>query len=197
MKKNNKTEKKPIEKKKNITKLITNLDERQKKALANVLMILQNGEKLKKQDIGLLGYDLNSVPHSYCAKLFKVSDRTLFMWVDKGCPKNKENSTYDLYEVTNWLVNKERKKHETGGTLKDKKTNIEIERIRAQIQKIRQETMPREEHEAIIKSWASSFKNFFPQAVRKNIHHFEMQKIDSLNVLFHEFGKQLMEIWSI
>lgn len=122
--------------------------------------------------------------------VFQVTGESLRNWARQGCPRNNDG-TYSLYEVYKYRV--ERNK---GKTLKDAKTQAEINLLESKLEKANDLYMLRADHDNMMASWASSFRKFWDQAVRKNVHHFAMKEIDQLNVMFYEFGRQLMEVWA-
>jgi len=90
-----------------------------------------------------------------CA-VFRVSKVTIHTWAGKGCPRN-EDGTFVIYDVYKWLTRKDKK-----GGLTEQKIEAEIERIKAQTEKISEKYVLREEHERLMNSWATSFKKPLP-----------------------------------
>lgn len=134
--------------------------------------------------------DLEAASMDDTCRAFGIVKVTLYKYMEKGCPK-KEDGTFNIYDVHKWIVNKDKK-----GGLVEQKLQAEIERIHAQTEKISEQYILREDHERLMNSWASSFKRFWAQAVKKNIIHFCNKELDQLHVIFETFGRQLMEVWA-
>jgi len=134
--------------------------------------------------------DVDAASLKDACRVFRISEITLYKWVEKGCPR-KEDGTFIIYDIYHWLIDKGAK-----GKLKEQKMQAEIDRIHAQTEKINEKYILREDHEHITNSWASSFKKFWMQAVKRNIIHFCNKDLDQLNVLFDGFGRQMANTWA-
>jgi len=184
-----------MEKKKNILVQLSNLGNRQRDSVLQILKRLQGGENLVADDIGLLGFDFHSVDQKTCAQFFNVTRTTINTWIDSGCPRNGDNS-YNLFEVHTWLMEREKKKiARDPNNKKEMKLEKEIELLEAKINNANKETMLIKDHESAFSSWANSFKSFWGQAWRKNRHHFVGRSQEEIDVLMAEFGRQLMDVW--
>ncbi len=181
-----------MKKQKSISGQIAKLNPVAREMLLTVLKKLQDGEKINREDVGLLGVNLESVQNIFAVHFFGISRQTITDWATEGAPRNPDG-TINLADTCRWLVNREKLKNKS--PLKDKKTQAEIERIEAQIGKIREETIPRNEYESRFASWASSFKAFWQQAWNRNRHNFVMRSQEEIDVLIEEFGRKLMEVW--
>ena len=165
--------------------------------LFKILKKLQGGEKINREDVGLLGIKLESVQPTFMAKFFGVSNQTICNWESENCPRNPDR-TFNLAEVSHWLVNREKAKHNNAfeKDLKGKKTQAEIERIEAQVRKINEETIPREEYENRFASWASSAEAFWTQVCHAVRHHFVgLSAIEQADVLLSDLGRRFFEKW--
>lgn len=182
-------------KKSDIQAQLKGLEPPQKAAVVAMLRKLTAGERLLKSDIGLLGYPFRAMTPNLTAEFFRVSRQSIHLWDKDGCPRNPDG-TYDLFALHQWLVEREAAKHKKEGSLKDEKTKEEIEKLRLNNQNLKNIMMPREEHTEKIRSWAASFKAFWEQAVRRNSHMFVQRSQAEIDVMFDEFGRKLMEVWS-
>jgi phage terminase Nu1 subunit (DNA packaging protein) len=182
---------------KSISGQILKLPPAAKDMLFKILKKLQDGEKINREDVGLLGIKLESLQMVFVAKFFQVSGQTVCNWVLEGCPKNADGS-FNLAEVSHWLVNREKAKHDNDfqKKLKEKKMQAEIERMEAQTGKIKEETIPREEYESRFASWASSAEAFWTQVCHAVRHHFVgLIATEQVDVLLHDLGKRFFEKW--
>ena len=170
------------------------LEPAQKAAVEAFLKKLAAREKILKDDIGLFGYSFRTMPHNLTAEFFRVTRQSLYNWEKDKCPRNTDGS-FDLFALHQWLVSRETAKFKKVESLKDKKTEKEIEKLEIGNLKAKEEMIPRSEYLDHVRSWASSFRSFWGQAVRRNVHLFVNRQQDELDVMFEEFGRKLMEIW--
>jgi len=188
--------------KNNINRQLSCLTDNQKSSLFDILKKLQSGAHLSGEDVGLLGFDSQSVTQTFCCDFFHISRQTIINWVDCGCPRNPDK-TYNLFEVHSWLLLRERRlaesanKKDSRGILREQKLEKEIELLNAKIAKEQSEKMYTKDHVASFASWASSFKKFWEQAWRRNRHYFVNRSQEEVDVLMQEYGRQLMDVWSM
>ena len=107
-------------KKKDINILLQNLDEGQQKLIIKILKALQDGSRIKKAELGLMGLTADSLNLNAIAEMFHVTHKSVQRWVVEGCPRNPDLS-YSLLQVHNWLVQRETEKLKSGDNLKDQK----------------------------------------------------------------------------
>lgn len=94
------------------------------------------------------------------AAIFGVGPGVLSNWVRQGCPRG-EDGQYNTVDVFNWRILKERVKMDSSDALKNEKTLEEIEKLRLINAGLRDETIPREDHERILLSRASELPKYF------------------------------------
>lgn len=103
------------------------------------------------------------------ALFFQTSNTTLNKWRLAGAPFK---DGYSLPELHKWLIEREHAKSSTGENLKKEKTRAEIDRILASIEKMKERTIPKEQHETEMKTMALEFKAFIESAISKNYQEF-------------------------
>jgi citrate synthase len=81
-------------------------------------------------------------------------------------------------------------------SLKDQKTEKEIELLNRRIEQIDKEYIKRIDHEAILSSRASSLRNFLESTFQQNLYKIATRPIAELPAIAHQFVKQLMDAWS-
>lgn len=134
--------------------------------------------------------DPDRVSKSDLSAILRVGEAAITTWVKRGCPKN-EDETFVLYTVHKWLINRESK-----GGLVEQKLKADIERIKAQTEKISEQYILRTDHEQMMNAWASAFKKFWEQCVKRNALHFCNKELDQIQVLFDGFGRTLISQWA-
>ena len=142
-------------------------------------------DKVKKRLV-----DIDAAQVADVCRIFGVVEKTVYNWCEKGCPR-KESGYFSIFEVYRWITTSSSK-----GGLFEEKLKAEIERIKTQTEKMGEKYILRDDHEQLMNSWASSFKKFFMQAVKKNIPHFCNKEIDQLHILFDAFGRQIANAWA-
>lgn len=105
------------------------------------------------------------------AIFFGVTVQALHRWVDNGCPKNS-NGSFNWQEVHKWLVEREKKKNEGQGDLKEQKLKKEIERMEAQINKINSEYIERTLYDSNIRALIVAVREHGKQMAMKNYPEF-------------------------
>ena len=136
-------------------------------------------------------FDFHNVPGKDIQRLFGVTRKTIYEWVDKGCPKNKDSS-FDSALVFDWYVAFTKSKYDSEDPLKDQKTRAEIRLKEAQITKIQMDYIERRQHELILASRIKTLSLFLEQTMMNNAHHFVGLTIDESRVKLHDFVKRMM-----
>jgi len=124
-------------------------------------------------------------------RCFGITRKTLYEWVAKGCPQNK-NKTFDLAALFDWYVARQKEKYESEDSLKDQKTKAEIRLKEAQITKIEQDYIERRQHETILASRLKTLSLFLEQTMLNNAHHFVGLSIDESRTKLLDFVKRMM-----
>jgi hypothetical protein len=134
--------------------------------------------------------DFSKIKIGEIARCFCVSVAAVDKWVTMGCPQNSDR-TMGIYQVHRWLMQREINRHcgvdDKNKSLKDKKTEKEIERLEAQINKIQEKTIERELHDAICNSRARDAADNWSRMIMKNAVYLAMKPIDELKVLLMRF----------
>ena len=78
-------------------------------------------------------------------------------------------------------------------SLEQRKLEAQIEKLNAERDKFHSLYMLKADADARMAEWAISFPAFWNESVRKNRHNFYEQKAEAINVLFEEFGRQLID----
>lgn len=182
-------------------KQLLKLSPEAKLRITHILEKLSSGENLQPKDVGLLGYSFNCSREKDVADFFHISTRQVRNWVEAGCPKNA-NGHYDLYQIHDWLLKRQEKllKGDSEGlSLKDQKTQKEIEKLEKQSQKLnieldelRKSTVPKDLHDRKLTAQAEAFCQYFLSTMQLNGRKFKSIPDDSLNETFEQFVKNAM-----
>jgi phage terminase Nu1 subunit (DNA packaging protein) len=129
------------------------------------------------------------------ADFFRVTRRTVDKWVSEdGCPKMEDGKHFDLHAVFEWYLKRETDKL-AGTSLKDQKTEKEIERLTVQIAKINEKYIERSQHELEISSRAGALRNFLENSSQMNAYQFAGLGIEEVRTKLFDFVKEAMETW--
>lgn len=169
---------------------LSRLTERQKTTMSSIIHRVLRGQKIAQNELGLLGHTWDEASRETVRYVFGCTGETLARWEARGMPVNGDG-TYCIRDCIKWLIKDKARSPLIGGSgpsdVRAEKIRKDIEWRDAQIDKIKERMIPRDEHEAIVRSWAASIKTFFEQAWRRNRHHFVMQTLEQLDVLWHDF----------
>ena len=133
-----------------------------------------------------------SLPVTDAAKVFGVARKVMYDWTDAGCPKNPDG-TIDTAAAFQWYVEKECERRSTGG-LKDRKIELECERLQAQISNLKNETVARSFHEQVLISRASSLRAFLEKTALSAAVEFVGLNLDQVRTrLFNLFRRAMNE----
>lgn len=135
----------------------------------------------------------NNARHKDAAEFFKITVRELYKWVEKGCPRNEDDS-YDLYAMHSWIIKTTEEKY-SGTNLKDQKLEQEIQKLKILNANLDGKLIDRSEMENILTSRAVSLRNFFERALTLNRSARAMRSIEELVSIDYEFTKQMMDAY--
>jgi len=125
------------------------------------------------------------------ATILGVSKGRITQMVDEGMPRN-EDGTFDLCQAIQWRAGR----YNQPSNARDRKTEKEIEKLEAQIDKMRGEVIPRSEHMQIMTSRAQSLNRFLERTTQMNVWHFVGKNMDELRVLFDQYVRDAMESYT-
>jgi DNA-binding transcriptional regulator YiaG len=139
--------------------------------------------------------DYSALAQKEIASIFDVSVQSVNKWVNEGLERN-DDKTYNLSKVVAWKIGKIEKKHESGESVDVEKKRAEIERINAQIAKIKKEWIPRTEYETMTTSMAGSLHAFLEYSRPMNDHLFVGLSLDEARVRRRAEEKQMMDAFT-
>lgn len=182
--------------------LFTQLSPLAKQALLKIQDKIALKERITNGDVGLLGYNASMFPKNETAKAFGITQGTLDAWVNQGAPRNPD-FTFNLPILYNWTKNRkglgsgsDSPDGEEEESLKDQKTKKEIEKLEIVIAKLKDESVSREEMEAINAARASSLSTFLEKSGLKNLSVFANKTREELEPLWLDFVRRAMEAYS-
>lgn len=182
-------------KKRILPKQLSSLSQLQREALNKFLKkIFNTTNVITPTDLFDLA-DFSALTQKNIASIFDVSVQAVHKWIGNGCPRN-DDKTYNLKNVIDWHVLRVEKKHESGDTVDVEKKKAEIERINAQIAKMKNELVPRVEMETILASMAGSLKAFLEYSRPMNDHLFVGLSLDEARTRRRSEEKQMMDAFT-
>jgi predicted DNA-binding transcriptional regulator AlpA len=125
------------------------------------------------------------------AAILAKSVPTIYDWISKGCPQNPDG-TLSTGVVVSWYISREVEKYKDVDSLKDKKTIAEIERINAQIDKMKENNIDRSEHEQILCSRASSLRTFCEKSMILNSPKFVGLSLEQAKTRLMSLAEQML-----
>jgi len=179
----------------NINAQLQALTPDQKVALLPILQKLQAGKRLSQKDVGLLGIDYTRVAHGDLAGMLDVSKSIIHRWVRDGCPKNSDG-TFHSAKVCNWRIEREKKRYADRDSVDTQKKLKEIEYKAAQIDKIKDKTMLRTDHETLMCSRAASLKTYAEITFPQNAQYFTGLTLDEARTRLVAFAKNFLEAFT-
>lgn len=174
------------------TRLMHSLTEVQKNGLIKVLRKLQQGSKINRQDVGLLGCSWDKIPIDFIYEPFEANKRTIYKWVSDGCPRNADG-TFNIASVLRWKIGKEVEKVKPENDLKSQKMEREIAILDERIKDLQSKTIDVDLHEEILSARASSLRVFLTDLLQKNVHTFANRDVDELRTMYDQLVQQAMQ----
>ncbi len=175
-----------------IKEALGNLTFAQREAILSILKRLQDGTKLKSDDVGLLGMDLSAVNITFVASFFHVTQKAIRDWKDLGCPHGRDG-TYSLYEIYEWrLARAIEKATSKGGGLKDQKLQKEIDFLQAKMDKINEEYILRKEANERYAAFTVAVRSVIEKSHIKNAHEFVGLTTEEANYKLPELGRAIL-----
>jgi len=127
------------------------------------------------------------------ADCYHVTRRTVNDWLDAGCPRNR-NKSMSIYQVHKWLLARAESKGDSS-SLKDRKTEKEIERLEAQISKINEKTVDKDFMDQVLAIRAKSLSSFLETAAVKNSIHYVGKTLQEVQNLRFREAQESMETY--
>jgi hypothetical protein len=133
------------------------------------------------------------------AECFHTTRRTIEKWVIAGCPKNPDG-TISIYQIYRWKTEQEIEKasaptEDKKKSLKDRKTEKEIERLEAQISKIRDQFISKDIHDQVLSSRAKALSIYLETAAIKNAIHYMGKTLEQVQAIRFQESKEAMEAY--
>lgn len=122
--------------------------------------------------------------------VFGVTRQAVDQWVAQGCPVNMDG-TMSAPLVIKWYNAREDERR-TRASGKDRKIELECERLEAQIAKIKDESIERTMHEQILVSRAATLRQFVEKTVMMNCSKFVGLDLDQAQVYLFEIFKRAL-----
>jgi hypothetical protein len=138
---------------------------------------------------------INNCPKNFIAEAFCVSTATIANWTNEGCPRNVDGS-FCLTDVINWRIKRETDKAESPGSLKDIKTEQEIELLKARIDKERQSNIPRSLHETILISRMGTLRSFLEKTFMSNAVYLAGKTVDEVRTSLYKLVQSAMQAYA-
>ena len=170
---------------------IAHLPQQQRHALQKILDTIAKGKKIRVADAGLLGFSFSHCRHKETCEFYHISVRSLYKWIDQGCPRN-DDETYDLFKIHEWLL-KESEPNKVN--LKEQKLEQEIQKLKILNAKLEEKYIDRKEHENILNSRAASLRNFIERSLTMNRPARSMRSVEELVAVDYEFLKQMLDAY--
>ena len=135
------------------------------------------------------------------AHFLGIPRRTLYDWVDAGCPRH-DAVKFNLRNVILWRLDKlslkpANRDPETNPAakeieLKNKKLENEIQLQQIKIQELEKSSMPRVDHEQVVSGVVTAFVSFVKDSLFLNLKIIRGVTDDKLPSAIEEFGNQLL-----
>ena len=169
-------------------KQIRYLNEKQKSALYEILEVIKSGENIKKEHMGLLGVDFNTMGTNEVCRAFDVSAQAITKWKKSECPQNIDK-TFSLIDLINWQLKRERDKYNTGDlSLKELNTQKDIELKDVKINKEKGNYILRSDHNMELSNRAKALRMFLEETFNNNYLLFVNLAEDEARMLCRDFN---------
>lgn len=129
------------------------------------------------------------------ATAFHVGVRSVYKWVEAGCPRN-ENQSLCFYSVHSWLLEQESNGKSASDKLETKKLKEQIRKLENENDRNEDKYMLRTDHEAVLCSRASSLRNFLERGLSQNRAHRVMRTLDELISIDFDLTSKMMDAWT-
>lgn len=126
---------------------------------------------------------------------FDISAVQLQRWRDDGCPRHDDKS-YSITDVYKWREAKLKGKTKEQGSLKDEKTQQEIELLKARIEKERQQNISRTLHEQILTSRAATLNSYLEKTFLSNAVFLAGKTVDEVRTVVYKLVQAAMEAYT-
>lgn len=127
--------------------------------------------------------------------LFSLPEHKLAEWLDGGVPWfDYEKNRADVFAFRSWYE-KEQSSGDGVTDLRAEKLKAEIAYKEAQIQKIKEETIPRAEHDMILSSRASSLRSYLEQTATLNAARFVDLPLDDIRIHLLDLFKKALNAY--
>jgi hypothetical protein len=139
--------------------------------------------------------DILHVRATTLAELFGQSAKLPKRWEQQGCPRNSDGS-FNLREVLKWRDAKQASDTPEKSDLERKKISLQCEKLQAELDDLRAQNIPLSTHQAVLASRANSFKKFWVDVFRQNLHTLAHKSIDQLRPISERLVKESLNYYS-
>jgi hypothetical protein len=149
----------------------------------------KNKKKAAKR-VEKISWDKVSI--SQTAYFCGVSEQSIYNWCKEGLPRNSDK-TFDLQAVHLWIVDLHKNSE---ASLKAKKTQEEIEKLKMFNARESGQMVNRQEMEDVLVSRATTLRNFIERSLALNRPARAMKNIEELASIEYELCKSMMEAYT-